>query len=209
MKDANPVKTPLTPGIKLSLQDSPDEVDPELQRKYQEIIGSLMYLYQWTRPDLGYAVTFLSRYLHKPGVAHMNAAKRVLIYLRGTTELGLRYTRDAKVLEQKLQKQNTLYAMADSDFAGCLDTGKSTTGYMIFMNGAVVAYYSARQSTVALCTAMAETIALTKLVVKVKHMRALMAGLTHHQEGETVINSTCAWTNNTATLSVMKGYNFT
>ena len=34
MKDANPVKTPLTPGIKLSLQDSPDEVDPELQRKY-------------------------------------------------------------------------------------------------------------------------------------------------------------------------------
>ena len=79
--------------------------------------------------------------------------------------------------------------MADSDFAGCLDTGKSTTGYMIFMNGAVVAYYLACQSTVALCTAMAETIALTKLVVKVKHMRALMAGLTHPQEGETVINT--------------------
>ena len=34
MKDTNPVNTPLTPGIKLSLQDSPDEVDPELQRKY-------------------------------------------------------------------------------------------------------------------------------------------------------------------------------
>ena len=66
MKDANPVKTHLTPGIKLSLQDSPDEVDPELQRNYQETIGSLMYLYQWTRPDLGYAVTFLSRYLHNP-----------------------------------------------------------------------------------------------------------------------------------------------
>ena len=99
--------------------------------------------------------------------------------------------------------------MADSDFAGCLDTGKSTTGYMIFMNGAVVAYYSARQSTVALCTAMAETIELTKLVVKVKHMLALMAGITHPQEGETVINSTCVWTDNTATLSVVKGDNFT
>ena len=44
---------------------------------------------------------------------------------------------------------------------------------MILMNGGVVAYYSGRQSTVALCTAMAETIALTKLVVKVKHMRAI------------------------------------
>ena len=91
-----------------------------------------MYLYQWTRPDLRYADTFLSRYLHKPGEAHMNAAKRVLRYLRGTTELGLRYTFDAKIPEQKLQKPNTLYATADSDFAGCLDTGKSTTGYVIF-----------------------------------------------------------------------------
>ena len=91
----------LTPEIKLSLQDSPDEVDPELQRKYQGIIGSLpvMYLYQWTRPDLGFAVTFLSRYLHKPGVAHMNAAKRVLIYLQGTAELILRYIRESDTLD--------------------------------------------------------------------------------------------------------------
>ena len=56
---------------------------------------------------------------------------------------------------------------------------------------------------------MAETIALTKLVVKVKHMLASMAGLTPPQEGETVINCTCVWTNNTATLSVAKGDNFT
>ena len=35
--------------------------------------------------------------------------------------------------------------MADSDFAGCLDTGKSAIGYMIFMNGAVDAYYSSSQ----------------------------------------------------------------
>jgi hypothetical protein len=45
---------------------------------------------------------------------------------------------------------------------------------MILMNSVVVAYYSGRQSTVALCTAMAETIALAKLVVKVKHTRALL-----------------------------------
>ena len=77
------------------------------------------------------------------------------------------------------------------------------------MNGAVVAYYSASQSTVALCTVMAETIALSKLVVKVKHMQALMAGLTHPQEGKTVIISTCVWTDNTATLSVVKGDIFT
>ena len=49
--------------------------------------------------------------------------------------------------------------------------------YMILMNGGVVAYYSGRQSTVALCTAMAETIALATLEVKVKHMSAFLHDL--------------------------------
>ena len=59
------------------------------------------------------------------------------------------------------------------------------------MNGGVVAYYSGKQSTVELCTAMAETIALAKLVVKVKHTRALLHDLQCHQEHETTIQSTC------------------
>jgi hypothetical protein len=33
--------------------DSQDEVNPELQSEYRGMVGSLMYLYQWTRPDLG------------------------------------------------------------------------------------------------------------------------------------------------------------
>ncbi len=48
---------------------------------------------------------------------------------------------------------------------------------MILMNGGVVAYYSGRQSVVVLCAAMAETIALTKLVVKIKHIQALLFDL--------------------------------
>ena len=91
-----------------------------------------------------------------------------------------------------------LYALSDSDFAGCKYKSRSTSGYMI-LNGGVVAYYSGRQSTVALCTAMAETIALAKLVVKVKHMRALLFELQCRQE--TLINSPCVWVDNTATIS--------
>ena len=78
MSDCNPVKTPLPRDMNLSLMDCPDEVDPKLQREYRAIVRSLMYLYQWTRPDLGFAVTFLSRYLHKPGEKHLLAAKHVL-----------------------------------------------------------------------------------------------------------------------------------
>ncbi len=70
--------------------DSPEVVDPELQREYRGIAGSLMFLYQWTRLDFGFAVTFLSRYLHKPGEKRLQAAKHVLLYLKGTVELGIR-----------------------------------------------------------------------------------------------------------------------
>jgi hypothetical protein len=80
---------------------------------------------------------------------------------------------------------------------------------MILMNGGVVAYYSGRQSTVALCTAMAETIALAKLVVKVKHMRALLFDMQCRQEQETMINSTCVWVDNTAAIAVATGNDFT
>ena len=59
-------------------------------------------------------------------------------------------------------------------FAGCKDTFRSTSGYMIVMNGGVVAYYSGRQSIVALCTTMAETIALAKLAVQSKEYESSM-----------------------------------
>ena len=60
------------------------------------------------------------------------------------------------------------------------------------------------QSIVALCTAMAETIALAKLVVKVKHMRALLFDLHWQcrQKQETMINSTYVWVDNTAAIAV-------
>ena len=139
----------------------------------------------------------------------MQAAKHTLRYLKGTKDLGIHYTRDQDRLSARDQKLNTLYALSDSDFAGCKDTAKSTSGYMILMNGGVVAYYSGRQSTVALCTAMAETIALAKLVVKVKHMCALLHDLQCYQEHETTIQCTCVWVDNTAAIAVAMENDFT
>ncbi len=177
--------------LNLSLIDSPDEVKLELQSEQNRgIVGSLMYLYQWTRPDLGFAEIFLSRYRHKPGDKHLQAAKHVLRYLKRTVELGIQYTRDFARLQAREQELNVLYGLPDS-VAGCKDTSRSTSGYVILINSGVGAYYSGRQSTVALCTGMAETIALAKLVVKVKHMRALLFDMQCRQEQETMINSTC------------------
>ena len=56
---------------------------------------------------------------------------------------------------------------------------------------------------------MAETIALAKLVVKVKHMCALLHDLQCHQEHKTAIQSTCVWVDNTAAIAVAMGNDFT
>ena len=79
------------------------------------------------KPDLGYDVTFLSRYLHKPGVKHLIQAKNVHRYLQGTQEYGIHYTRDINRLGLRHQQLSILYALSDSDFAGCCDTARSTS----------------------------------------------------------------------------------
>jgi len=71
MSECSPVSPPLTLNLNLGLFDCPDEVDSKLQAKYRAIVGSLMYLCQWTCPDLGFTVTFLSIHLPKPGVKNM------------------------------------------------------------------------------------------------------------------------------------------
>ena len=77
------------------------------------------------------------------------------------------------------QKLNTLYALSDSDFgfAGCRDTARSTSGNVIRMNTGAISWYSDHQTTTALCTAMAETIALAKVVVTVKYLKAILFDL--------------------------------
>jgi hypothetical protein len=59
----------------LSCKDYPDEVDPDLQAEYRAIVGSLMYWFRLTKPNLELALTIWSRDLHKPGVERLQAAK--------------------------------------------------------------------------------------------------------------------------------------
>jgi hypothetical protein len=82
MENAYNALTPLNDKVKLNLAE-PDEgeVDP---RKYQAIVGSLMYIALATRPDISFAVAALSRYNSKPYKTHLTAAKRVLRYLKAT-----------------------------------------------------------------------------------------------------------------------------
>ena len=62
------------------------------QREYAQIIGSLMYLMNCTRPDIPYAVGRLSRYTQGLNQDHWTIVRRVIKYLRGTINYGLRFS---------------------------------------------------------------------------------------------------------------------
>ncbi|XP_019256260.1 PREDICTED: uncharacterized protein LOC109234646 [Nicotiana attenuata] len=65
-------------------------VDRELEDKggYQRLVGRLLYL-TMTRPDIAFGVQVLSQYMHAPKVSHMEAAQRVVRYIKTAPGLGL------------------------------------------------------------------------------------------------------------------------
>ncbi|GJW61674.1 retrovirus-related pol polyprotein from transposon TNT 1-94 [Tanacetum coccineum] len=106
MLSSDPVDTPMVDKSKLDedLQGKP--VDPT---HYRGMIGSLMYLTS-NRPDLVFAVCMCARYQAKPTEKHLHAVKRIFRYLKGTSDMGLWYSKDFCI---------TLTAYADVDHAGC------------------------------------------------------------------------------------------
>ncbi len=88
---------------------------------YRRILGQLMYLSNATRPDLAFTVGRLASGMQKPSRGQWGRMKRVLRYLNGTRNMGIRYTRYREHL--------SLEAYADASFGFSSDTGKSITGY--------------------------------------------------------------------------------
>jgi len=73
--------------------------EPTSQLEYSQSIGSLLYIFNRTRPDISYAVGRLSRCTSNPSTEHWTALERVFRYLRGTIGYCLTYTGYPDVLE--------------------------------------------------------------------------------------------------------------
>ena len=93
--DMSPMSTPFDSKVHL-FKNRGDNVS---QDKYAQIIGSLMFLTNCTRPDITYAVGKLSRYTHNPSIEHWDAISRLLRYLKGISDYGLSYCGYPAILE--------------------------------------------------------------------------------------------------------------
>jgi len=94
-------------------------------------VGSIMYGMVCTRPDLAHAVSVVSRFMVEPGQAHWEALKWILRYINGSLDSGLLYHKNS-------QGGTVIEGFVDADFARCLDTRKSLSGYMFTLFGTAV-----------------------------------------------------------------------
>lgn len=171
MNECNPVSTPLDINQKLNKDLSPKSIKEEHEMRkvpYQQAIGSLLFAANLTRPDISQAVNHLSKFNNNPGIQHWNAVKRIFRYLKGSASARLGFYRDGNT---------DMLAYSDSDWASDSDERRSTTGYVVVMQGGAVSWNSRRQQTIALSTCEAEYMALSAATQEVLWLRELNAEL--------------------------------
>ncbi|XP_039778206.1 secreted RxLR effector protein 161-like [Panicum virgatum] len=147
MAGCNPAHMLMEEKLKLSRDSEAEEVDPT---HYRRLVGSLRYLVH-TRPDLAFALGYVSRFMERPTVEHLQAIKCVLRYMAGTLDCGLHYKCASSAMR--------FIGYCDSDLAGDVDTSKSISGTMFFLGDCLVCWQSTKQKVVALSSYEAEYIA--------------------------------------------------
>jgi len=153
MEDANPTPTPL--HDKMTLETEPQGETEVDAGHYQSIVGSLSYAATATRPDIAFAISALSLCSSRPLTSHLTAAKRVLRYLKGTTDLKLVFPRIPVT-------PSPILGFTDSDFAGDINRRKSQGGYVFQVYNGPVSWKSYKHSMVALSTTEAEYVACSE-----------------------------------------------
>ncbi|XP_068461649.1 uncharacterized mitochondrial protein AtMg00810-like [Phaseolus vulgaris] len=175
MENCKTVNTPMNQKEKLIKDDGSDKVN---EYEFRSLIGCLMYL-TTTRPDILNVVSILSRFMHCPNETHMIAAKRVIRYIKGTWNFGVKFLK---------QKEMKLIGFSDSDRGGSIDDKKSTSGYCFSLGSGMFSWSSKKQATVAQSTAEAEFIVATAAVNQALWLRKIFFDLNLEQKQSTKIH---------------------
>ena len=177
MENCKPVSTPLEPGRKFQQLSSSDELFDV--QTYQQAIGCLTYISTATRPDIAAAVGALSQYMSKPSKDRWMGVKRILRYLKGTLKYGLQFSAQ--------EEKPELFGYTDADWAGDVDTRRSTSGYVFQIGSGTVSWSSRKQQTVAKSSTEAEYVALSSATQEAVWLRRLMKDLGRQMDAPTTI----------------------
>ena len=164
MQDCKPVSTPLEPGVTFHKRLNDEE--PCDKHVYQQAIGCLTYVSTATRPDIAAAVSILSTFMSDPSKEHWTGIKRLLRYIKGTLNFGLKF---------RAHGDEELYGYSDANWAGDVDTRRSTSGYVFKIADSTISWSSRTQATVAKSTTEAEYVSLSQATQEAIWMRQLLS----------------------------------
>ncbi|KAK8560971.1 hypothetical protein V6N13_026406 [Hibiscus sabdariffa] len=113
---------------------------------YRSIVGALQYIVV-TRPEIAFAVNRVCQFMQRPLDTHFQAVKRILRYLQGTIDFGLRFSPTTRL---------DITVFANANWGSDVDDRRSTTGFCLFFGGNPVSWGAKKQSVVSRSTAEAE-----------------------------------------------------
>ncbi|GAV74050.1 hypothetical protein CFOL_v3_17532 [Cephalotus follicularis] len=161
MLDCKPAATPTIQNYKL--RECSNHA-PTNKERYQRLVGKLIYL-SHTCTDIVYAVSMVSQFMHSPSEVHMEAAIRILQYLKLALGKGLLFSKNTH-----LNIEGYTYA----DWADSISDGRSTSGYFTFVDINLVTWRSKKQKVVALSSAEAEFRGMARAICELLWLRKLM-----------------------------------
>jgi hypothetical protein len=144
------------------------EIDQMKSVPYASAVGSLVYIQVCTRPDLAFVTGMLSRYQKNPSISHWNGIKKALRYIQDINGLMLTYERSDNL---------EIVGYSDSDFVSCLDTDRSTSGYVFKLTGEAISWGSSKQTVMTSSTMYAEFVACYKAMGQTMWLKKFIPGL--------------------------------
>ncbi|XP_021974789.1 secreted RxLR effector protein 161-like [Helianthus annuus] len=151
-------------NLKLDKGEEEQRVDANT---YRRLVGRLLYL-QATRPGITYSVNILSPFVSDPRQNHMDAATRVLRYLKSTPGHGILLPKEGGM---------KLVSYCDADWLGCPLSRRSRTRCLLLLGGALISWKSKKQSVVSRSSAEAEYRAMATTVSEVLWVYSLLSEL--------------------------------
>ena len=161
--DCKTVSTPYDPSSQLKK----NKEHSVAQIEFAQIIGSLMYLMNCTRPDIAYAVGRLSRYTQSPNQDHWTIVCRILKYLRGIINYGSCSSGFPSVLE----------GFSDANWISDSNEMKSISGYVFNLGGSTISWKFVKQTCITQSTMEAEFIVLEKTSSKAEWLRNFLTDI--------------------------------
>jgi Reverse transcriptase (RNA-dependent DNA polymerase). len=167
----------------------------EIETQLCTILGSLNWLSTQTRPDIATITNLIAQYQSEPSPGHLEAAKYILRYLKGTAELGISFTSFPQSSLQSFVKfpidPNRIHPFSDANWGPQdasvpkqnappqeidLFKSRSISGFLLWLGGPLH-WISKRQSITARSSTEAKIYAVDECTKCLQHVTNILSDL--------------------------------